>query len=288
MPQRFNVLPPALPKRISAATPVLPMRGILADKKLILLAAIAAVAIFFLFAMVSLISKLSASREVGSNYQASPAPIIGSSGFQMSHRIAVSGTGNWQEANLEVTVKGKAVKLAVILTGPDGKPEIKIVESDKMITNCATELFLMRNAEPGTYSLMVKTFDPEEVVCKDEFVLSLEKLAVEDVKYEGKLDGLSISFKFCMRKEGNLPITFNRCFPATFDGVHCSSSILESGYVLLNQQSVVGGHVGCYLREFEIIGREFAGSGHHIFSGKLLYGKDNQKSVEFRKEFVVP
>jgi hypothetical protein len=68
----------------------------------------------------------------------------------------------------EITVRGKAAKLAVMLTGPEGHTETKIIEENEMITNSAT-VPLQIDHSSGTYVLTVKTFVPEGVVFKKEF-----------------------------------------------------------------------------------------------------------------------
>ena len=75
----------------------------------------------------------------------------------------------WQEG-VEVRVKGKIAKLAVILIGPkdergNGKVEAtEIIKEEQMITNCATVKLRVDDPQSGSYTLLVKTFDPEKVV----------------------------------------------------------------------------------------------------------------------------
>ena len=82
------------------------------------------------------------------------------SGYQVDYKEAAWG-------NLEVTVKGKAAKLAVMLTDPEGHTETQIIEENEMITNSATAQ-VGRFHMAGLYVLTVKTFVPEGVVFKKE------------------------------------------------------------------------------------------------------------------------
>ncbi len=68
-------------------------------------------------------------------------------------------------AGFEVTVKGPAADLAVILTDPKGEvSDVQQIEKNQMITNIQTQHVLMRNSQTGTWVLTVKTVNPEHLV----------------------------------------------------------------------------------------------------------------------------
>lgn len=68
-------------------------------------------------------------------------------------------------AGFEVTVKGQAADLAVILTDPKGEvSDVQKIEKDQMITNIQTQDVLMRTSQAGTWVLTVKTVNPERVI----------------------------------------------------------------------------------------------------------------------------
>jgi hypothetical protein len=92
------------------------------------------------------------------------------SGYQVDYKQSLSY--QFQCNELDVTVKGKAAKLAVMLTDSEGHTETRIIEENEMIKNSATVSWPI--APPGTYVLTVKTFVPEGVVFKKEFRWPLE------------------------------------------------------------------------------------------------------------------
>jgi hypothetical protein len=76
---------------------------------------------------------------------------------------------------LNVTVKGPAAKLAVIVTSPQGESSSEIINKDDMVTNRRTVQVSIAKGRPqlGIWALTVKTVDPEKVVCKKEISFSL-------------------------------------------------------------------------------------------------------------------
>jgi hypothetical protein len=129
---------------------------------------------------------------------------------------------------LEVTVKGKATKLAIILARPSGPKQTETISEERMISNSATwETTLPWDehyVEPGKYTLTVKTFSPEEVVCQQEFNLSLDKLEIKEVNCSLPLipvrkmgGGKEITafhltkVEIDLEKKGNLPLWFTEC-----------------------------------------------------------------------------
>lgn len=93
-----------------------------------------------------------------------PATGLLGSGYEVDYKEGGYYRAGW----LDITVRGKAAKLAVILTDPHGETETAIIEEDRMITNSAAVSLALRDP-PGTYALTVKTFVPEGVVFKKEF-----------------------------------------------------------------------------------------------------------------------
>jgi len=97
---------------------------------------------------------------------------------------------------LEVEIKGPAYKLAVMLTNPEGETEIEIIEKEEMIDNIEAvrvgwhswegklrgfrELYYepwrdrgKKGPEPLlTYTLLIKTFNPEKVVFRENLKFS--------------------------------------------------------------------------------------------------------------------
>ena len=73
---------------------------------------------------------------------------------------------------MEVTVKGPMAKLAVVLTSSKGKSTSGIIQSDEMISNCATVHGLRMGGPPdGPWTLTIKTFEPEKVVFKQQVTI---------------------------------------------------------------------------------------------------------------------
>ena len=88
---------------------------------------------------------------------------------------------------LEVRVTGKAAKLAVMLTDPKGKTETQVIEENEMITNAKTvRLAMQQKPEAGTYTLLVKTFQPERVVYKATPKFTRGRLTILDAQFKWK------------------------------------------------------------------------------------------------------
>ena len=121
---------------------------------------------------------------------------------------------------LEVLVTGKAAKLAVMLTDPKGKTETQIIEENEMITNAKTvRLAMQQKPEPGTYTLLVKTFQPERVVYKATPKFTRGRLTILDASFTGwKPGGWGASndwlaptgVTFIVENKGSLPVCFDR------------------------------------------------------------------------------
>ena len=108
------------------------------------------------------------------------AGLLGS-GYRVDYRIVAEGS-----AYLEVRVAGKAAKLAVMLTDPKGETRTEIIEENEMITNLHVVKLFMSQPEPETYTLRVKTFQPEEVVYEASPKFTRGKLSLLDVEFKWK------------------------------------------------------------------------------------------------------
>jgi hypothetical protein len=216
----------------------------------------------------------------------------------------------YQSVNVEVMVRGPAVRLAVILTNPKGESDHIIVEKDQMISNSHTVKLSIDDPQVGKYVLQVKTVDPEKVVLQKEFTFSLDQLVVEDIKFHLEpvrdfmgglrggftLDGLEIA----IRKEGNLPIVITGGSVAVGDA-KCVSFIVAGGRIMMmDRKQTIG--VSLWIAPTQKMGEEerrhgwgglpsnyalFWPGDRYLVKGTLVYGEDN-KSLVFEKELVVP
>jgi len=78
---------------------------------------------------------------------------------------------------VEVTVKGPAASLAVILTNPKGEPIIETIDKGLMLANHWTVEVHIKPHQTETWVLTVKTIDPEKVVWQKEITFSSEQVA---------------------------------------------------------------------------------------------------------------
>jgi hypothetical protein len=226
------------------------------------------------------------------------------SGYDVEYNLVSDGTF----PNLAVRVKGKAAKLAVILTSPNGESDTNIIESERMITNNATVKFHLTDSKPGRYVLSVKTFYPEAVVVKKNIDFSLRGLKVESVDFVtkpvtrmgdgqwiGSFDLIGLVIK--VRKDGNLPVPITGA-AVQIDGTDC---------MFCNTQGVLVGQsdfVRVTLQTIATPNSQEADQKHgwggfpantmmlwpgtrYTVSGKLFYGKDGEKFLNFQKELVV-
>ena len=211
---------------------------------------------------------------------------------------------------ISVTVKGKAAKLAVIFTRPDRKTETHTIEPEQMITNSYTLKMIVNGpcVDPGQYSLIVKTFSPEEVVCQEEINLSLEKLVFDTARFDlqpvqtwGNTSVGSFSLKHLgigLQKKGNLPLGFSGC-ELTVGGARCDvfkiiarlsgetqqAAFLETyvhptAEMLQNDKS----HGWSGLPANEAM---FWPGDRYQVKGRLFYSADHSKYVDFVTDMVV-
>ena len=93
--------------------------------------------------------------------------------YEVEYKIKRNGPNT----DLSITIKGKAARLAVMLINPNGKTSVRTIENEDMIDNIEILSWVNREPlKPGTYTLVVKTFDPEKVVYKKELELTREDL----------------------------------------------------------------------------------------------------------------
>ena len=103
--------------------------------------------------------------------------------YRVTWRVVADRIHRWPE--LEVTVKGKPQRLAVLLTDPAGKTETEFISADDMLDGGETvtvSMVYFRHGppQPGMYTLTVKTTDPETTVHKKTLSLAAEALLVQD------------------------------------------------------------------------------------------------------------
>ena len=196
-------------------------------------------------------------------------------------------SGEYGSASICATVKGPAADLAVILTDPKGKTESQTIDKTLMVTNSREVQMRMENPQEGTWTVTVKTINPEKVVCKTEITLSAGQASVKGAStkigwspYMDQrescyvLSGVEVS----LQKTGNLPTSFE-CLSLTLDGKE----------TLLMGAEKIGAMVTDQEKTFSIGCKPLPPLGYgtrHLVKGKLSYG--DHKSLDFEKEFVVP
>jgi len=211
---------------------------------------------------------------------ASASGLLGS-GYQADYKVV----HDERHAGLEVTVRGKDAKLAVILTDPNAESNTKIIKSEDMITNSATVKLWMEHPQTGTYVLTVKTFDPEAVVVTKYVKFAINRLTVEDVKFhlasgrltgEFTLKGLEIT----LRKDGNLPVEITDVlFPVANSKVFTPAEILGCR-IMADQKHTVSAIIS------PLPPTSFRSGNRYLIKGILCFG-NLKKPLEFEKELVV-
>ena len=122
---------------------------------------------------------------------------------------------------ITVSVSGPAEKLAVIMADPKGEKTSQTIEKERMMTNTSSVQFRIvsfenngQQIQPGTYSFVLKRFDPEKILEEVKFPLLLNRVEIKDfevrAKKIGQEGGLAIkSISFSIEKDGNCPVIFN-------------------------------------------------------------------------------
>ena len=135
---------------------------------------------------------------------------------------------------LEVLVTGKAAKLAVMLTDPKGKTETQVIEENEMITNAKTvRLAMQQKPEAGTYTLLVKTFQPERVVYKATPKFTRGRLTILDAQFKWKPwtgggHQQPEAITLTVENQGSLPVCFDRLV-ATIGEQRCEQGCFVEG-----------------------------------------------------------
>lgn len=235
---------------------------------------------------------------------------ISKGGFSMDYKI-VENPG--EPPRIAITVKGPATRLAVILTRPNGEASIvETIRPEQMITNsCTVGRWLPDRGscvEAGKYTLTVKTFSPEEVVCQQDMVLSLEKLVVEDVKFNlepvqkmmgGPIGAFTLkNIGIALRKEGNLPLGFSGGTCEVGD-LRCQCmQVVRGSCDGQTQRVALETHVFANDKTEQADKRHgwggmpsvdamFWPGDRYLVKGRLFYSDDRTKYVDFEKELVV-
>ena len=188
--------------------------------------------------------------------------------YRVTHRV-VAAPG-WRAA-LEVTVRGKARRLALLLTDPEGQTRTEFIEADDMMDNVeAVKVDMGRGAKLGIYTLIVKAADTERILHREKIAFWLEGLSIEDVRlhfrdwYGNKqLESAEI----VVRKKGNLPVVIEQV-KLTSANIVATSNRLRDPAVLDERTTVKV--AGFYSRP--IRARRAPGSGLYDISGSFSPG----------------
>ncbi|MEN6406986.1 MAG: hypothetical protein ABFC77_11005 [Thermoguttaceae bacterium] len=118
---------------------------------------------------------------------------------------------------IELTIKGPAAKIAVLVTTPDNNTQTAIIEKEKMMANSASVVFWQeRGLAKGKYIFCVKLFDSEKVAATKDVLLNLEKVEIVNFKFvtekcPWKEETPSYYIRkivVTVKKEGNAPVLF--------------------------------------------------------------------------------
>jgi hypothetical protein len=189
----------------------------------------------------------------------------------------------------EVTVKGPAGRLAVILTDPKGKSEVRMIQKEEMITNSRT-VELLGDPQLGTWRLAVKTLEPEKIVWQKDIPFSeWDKLTVVDVEawterdWDGKRGKLT-RVAVVLKRTGGMPnmIDFDlRNYPYTWDGKSAAMGPLLVDIVYKEDLAcVVLGNVTSGLAA------HYTGERHSV-RGTFVVGEE-RAPLHFSKDIVIP
>jgi len=249
------------------------------------LIAIFAIGLMF---VVSLLEGNGCSRRNNGTNQSSPSDIVSEAGglvhrgsYTVDYKMVTSDNGCL--AYMDVTVKGPAAKLAVILVDPYGKPNYKIIEKDDMIVNVKmVQLYMEENSSPGVYTLIVKTMDPEHVVLQQPLSLCAGQLVAKDIAFYPRRDSSTDSTYLCVivDKEGGLPVKLANCI-TTIDGNRYGTDVLNP--MLSAKQNVITVKIW---PANPLIGW-FGLNQSHDVKISLSYGFNN-KTAEFEKNITLP
>jgi len=223
---------------------------------------------------------------------------VWNSPYSAEYKIATDGSNVF----FETTVKGPAEKLAVILTSPDGKSDVRVIGKDQMMSNCQTVHVYMEKPQEGNWVLSVKTVEPEKIVWQTNISLSLEKLAITDMKlnmemFDKRPEGCFFNgVDVTVVKDGNLPVVFSGA-AVSIDGINGQASV-GFGSAMTGQSQTVKIPASCRptpameQRDRARGGLPYAGAffmngERHKVRVSLFYGQD-KKSVDFEEELMAP
>ena len=165
--------------------------------------------------------------------------------YQVEHRLTEDHGGVY----VEVTVRGNAADLAVILTNPQGETKVKHISKKSLIDNVEIVRLWMGAPEPGTHTFAIKTVTPEKVVYKERLEFTTAKVTIEEIDFTfgswyGKktLEGIELT----VRKEGNLPVVFKKLELTVDDGKCFASLAPDSTKAMLEETKVLSAKLYCY------------------------------------------
>jgi hypothetical protein len=227
-----------------------------------------------------------------SNAPGLPTSIFGSP-YSVDYKVGYQNEARDSLA-MEVTVKGPAAQLAVILTNPEGETGVDQTSKEGMITNRHVFQLGMGDPQAGTWVLVAKTFDPEKIVWQQDINFSPPYLTVEDVKIDyGGNGGILIT----LHKTGNLPILFSRVL-LTGPGGQSIGSLVWGGRAVVEEEHTVPVSFTGFLPKTQYmierdsrrgaipyVGAHFEPGDRYPFKGTLFYDKGH-KSLDFEKEYV--
>ena len=223
------------------------------------------------------------------------------SGYRAEHRPLIENG----QPFLEVRVTGKAAKLAVMLTDPQGKTETQVIEENEMITNAKTvRLAMQQKPEAGTYTLLVKSFQPERVVYKATPKFTRGKLTILDASFTGwKPGGWGASndwlaptgVTFVVENKGSLPVCFGRMCIVMGDQTCDSWCVVER---ISEGKEIVVGANPYFTRDRNVVQSEMGRGGLVSIGGafrpgvyqatvKLYIAGEQEEVLTFQKQVSI-
>lgn len=218
-----------------------------------------------------------------------------SSGYSAEYTLSESAYGGF-----DVTVKGPAAKLGVVLTDPDGKSVSKIISAEAMISNSATIHMVQKSFKAGTWTLNVKTVEPEKVVWQKRFDLSPGQLTGikvkkfdqqrknQDIRPEENNWGLYA--EFYIENSGEMPcVVEDASFSINGHAVAGSNLNVDGFYGQVIPELTKGAQLGRGKTRMQLIGEYSPSQKKSRFAGKsvLLEGVisyDGGKKFPFKKD----
>jgi predicted Zn finger-like uncharacterized protein len=203
---------------------------------------------------------------------------------------------------MEVKVAGPAADLAVLLTEPAGNTDTETIDKVDMMDNSETVRLNMlhdyKSILPGTYTLVVKTMEPERVVHKERVELKEGEVAIQAVRFQLKpwYGGKQLieQVELTVQNTGHLPVRFGE-LSIDVGAILCTGRVTRAG--LPGKQSVECPSLWCRPKKVdEYVPGSFrlpdiSGSlepGTYTARGKLeVAGKEGQ-FITFEEKLTVP